>query len=172
MIGNSKNNRENYLRKCFWTQEKETWVKLNPGLSANRPSNNWALKFTQETWVLCHKNFFCQMVLHFPRLTIIISWSIWYFRTTQVGENPENEVVHPSDYWQISFIWNRSRRPFPHSTSNLFCHPKPGVSWCLCSQRCGNNLFQITKTDTELRERKVDLETSFSPSIPSWYISP
>ena len=44
MIGSSKNNRENYLRKCFWTQEKETRVKFNPGLSANQPSNNWALK--------------------------------------------------------------------------------------------------------------------------------
>ena len=43
MIGSSKNNRENYPRKCFWTQEKETLVKFNPGLSANRPSNNWAL---------------------------------------------------------------------------------------------------------------------------------
>ena len=46
MIGSSKNNRENYPRKCFWTQEKETRVKFNPGLSANRPSNNWALAFT------------------------------------------------------------------------------------------------------------------------------
>ena len=26
----------------LWTQEKETGVKFNPGLSANRPSNNWA----------------------------------------------------------------------------------------------------------------------------------
>ena len=43
MIGSSKNNRENYPRKCFWTQEKETRVKFNPGLSANRPLNNWAL---------------------------------------------------------------------------------------------------------------------------------
>ena len=43
MTGSSKNNRENYPRKCFWTQEKETRVKFNPGLSANRPSNNWAL---------------------------------------------------------------------------------------------------------------------------------
>ena len=42
MIGSSKNNGENYPRKCFWTQEKETRVKFNPGLSANRPSNNWA----------------------------------------------------------------------------------------------------------------------------------
>ena len=42
MIGSSKNNRENYPRKCFWTPEKETRVKFNPGLSANRPSNNWA----------------------------------------------------------------------------------------------------------------------------------
>ena len=42
MIESSKYNRENYPRKCFWTQEKETRVKFNPGLSANRPSNNWA----------------------------------------------------------------------------------------------------------------------------------
>ena len=44
MIGISKNNRENYPRKSFRTQEKETRVKFNPGLSANRPSNNWALE--------------------------------------------------------------------------------------------------------------------------------
>ena len=43
MIGSSKNKRENYPRKRFWTEEKETRVKFNPGLSANRPSNNWAL---------------------------------------------------------------------------------------------------------------------------------
>ena len=43
MIGSSKNSTENYPRKCFWTQEKETWVKFNPRLSPNRPSNNWAL---------------------------------------------------------------------------------------------------------------------------------
>ena len=42
MIGSSKNNRENYPRKCFWTQEKETRVKFNPGLRTNRRSNNWA----------------------------------------------------------------------------------------------------------------------------------
>ena len=42
MIESSKYNRENYPRKCFWTQEKETGVKFNPRLSANRPSNNWA----------------------------------------------------------------------------------------------------------------------------------
>ena len=46
MIGNSKNNRENYPRKCFQTQEKETRVKFNPGLGANRPSN-WAQKGTK-----------------------------------------------------------------------------------------------------------------------------
>ena len=42
MIGSSKNNRENYPRKCFRIPEKETSVKFNPRLSANRPSNNWA----------------------------------------------------------------------------------------------------------------------------------
>ena len=43
MIGNSKNSTENCPRKCFWTQEKETWVKFKRGLSANRPSNYRAL---------------------------------------------------------------------------------------------------------------------------------
>ena len=43
MIGSSKNSTENYPRKCFWTQEKETWVKFDPWLRANRPSNNWTL---------------------------------------------------------------------------------------------------------------------------------
>ena len=28
MIGSSKNNRENYPRKCFWTKEKEALVGL------------------------------------------------------------------------------------------------------------------------------------------------
>ena len=42
MIEISKYNKENYPRKCFWTQERETGVKFKPGLSANRPSNNWA----------------------------------------------------------------------------------------------------------------------------------
>ena len=36
-----KNKTENYPRKYFWTQEKETQVKFIPGLSANRPSKNW-----------------------------------------------------------------------------------------------------------------------------------
>ena len=43
MIGSSNNNRENYLTKCFRTQEKENQVKSNSRLTANRPSNNWAL---------------------------------------------------------------------------------------------------------------------------------
>ena len=42
IIGSSKNSTENCTRKCFCTQEKETWVNFNPGLSANRPSNNSA----------------------------------------------------------------------------------------------------------------------------------
>ena len=45
MIGSSKNNRENYPRKCFRTQERETRVKFYPRLSANQPSNNWAQGF-------------------------------------------------------------------------------------------------------------------------------
>ena len=43
-IGSSKNNRGNYPRKCFWTQERETRFKFSPGLSASRLSNNWAVE--------------------------------------------------------------------------------------------------------------------------------
>ena len=50
MIGSTKNVRENYPRKCFWTQEKETKVKFNAGLSANRPSINWALVYYLRQW--------------------------------------------------------------------------------------------------------------------------
>ena len=49
MIGSSKNNIENYPTKCFWTPEKETRVKFNPGLSANQLSNNWAQAYFLET---------------------------------------------------------------------------------------------------------------------------
>ena len=45
MIRCSMNIRENCPSKCFWTKEKDTGVKFNPGLSANQPSNNWALVF-------------------------------------------------------------------------------------------------------------------------------
>ena len=47
MIESSKYNRENYPREHFWTQEREIGVKFNPGLSANRPSNNRAGMFSQ-----------------------------------------------------------------------------------------------------------------------------
>ena len=33
-------------------KEKESRVKFNPGLSANRPSNNWALENSTEILVL------------------------------------------------------------------------------------------------------------------------
>ena len=62
IIGRFKNNRENYLRKCFWKQEKETRVKFNPGLSANRPSNNWGQRSsegesraTRVAWIIIKK---------------------------------------------------------------------------------------------------------------------
>ena len=35
MIESSEYNRENYPRKHFWAQERETGVKFNPGLRAS-----------------------------------------------------------------------------------------------------------------------------------------
>ena len=42
MIGSSKNSREFIREKAFEHNKKKTRVKFNPGLSANRLSNNWA----------------------------------------------------------------------------------------------------------------------------------
>ena len=56
------------------------------------------LKFTQETWVLCHKNFFLPNGTTFSTVDNYYQLDIWYFWTTEVGENPENDVDHPSDY--------------------------------------------------------------------------
>ena len=37
MIDYSKKIKENYRRKCFWTREKKTRVKSNPGLALIGP---------------------------------------------------------------------------------------------------------------------------------------
>ena len=63
-----KNNREICQRKCFRTKEKETWVKFNPGLSANRPSNNWAQNF----WLVYFK-VICACRLQEPGKRIFIA---------------------------------------------------------------------------------------------------
>ena len=58
MIGSSKNNRENYPRKCLGAQEKEISVNFNPRLSAIRPSNNWVLWIKFEPSALALKRIF------------------------------------------------------------------------------------------------------------------
>ena len=42
MIGGSKNNRDIIRENAFEHKRKKLGLVLNPGLSANRPSNNWA----------------------------------------------------------------------------------------------------------------------------------
>ena len=56
MIESSKDNRETYPRKCFWTQERGTRVKFNRGLSGNRPSNNWARGINKVYYGLCENS--------------------------------------------------------------------------------------------------------------------
>ena len=45
MIGSSKNNGENYPRKCFRTQEKEKRVKRSGGVSAYERGGDARRKF-------------------------------------------------------------------------------------------------------------------------------
>ena len=79
MIGSSKFFRENYPRKYFRTQEKETAVKFNPGLSANRPSNNWAQR--------CgfHKKKKTFLVLGFLKQTLPGFWKLDYLTWGESG---------------------------------------------------------------------------------------
>ena len=116
MIGSSKNNRENYPRKCFRTPEKETRVKFNPGLSANRSSNNWALigqnltvsscrKFIQhfETcllWQLKLTEFFCQLVMFF---TVFFHW----MHKTKYSCYQQPSVIHG---WFVYWIFGWEMR--------------------------------------------------------------
>ena len=75
MIGSSKNNRENYLRKFFWTREKETRVKFNPRLNVNRPSNNSALKSKD----CCKVKLLCFALCYFAvgaKQAIVKAWGL------------------------------------------------------------------------------------------------
>ena len=47
MIEGSKNNREIIRENAFEHKRKKLGLDLNPGLSANRPSNNWAQGLSQ-----------------------------------------------------------------------------------------------------------------------------
>ena len=64
------NIRENCPRKCFWTKEKETRVKFNPGLSANRPSNNWALSNSNEKLKARLENFQINQFIAFAKVNL------------------------------------------------------------------------------------------------------
>ena len=53
---------EKVIRENTFEQKRETWVKFNHGLSANRPSNNWVI-------VLCsHLMFLVFVPLHSEQL--------------------------------------------------------------------------------------------------------
>ena len=47
MIGGSKNNREIIRESAFEHKRRKLGLDLNPGLNANRPSNNWAQGLSQ-----------------------------------------------------------------------------------------------------------------------------
>ena len=80
MIGSSKNNRENYPRKCFWTQEKEIWVKFNPGVRANRPLDNCTqLKFSALPYINNILMKLCYFMHSLPvHLLISLFLVIWF----------------------------------------------------------------------------------------------
>ena len=117
MIGSSKNSTENYPRKCFWIQEKETRVNFNPGLSANRPSNNSAQ--------VCRKN--CK-VLSLVMLTSIL---------TQILDGGASFWVEFLSVQRINVVCKNSRFSSLPSTGDVFtrmnvCYSQTEIPYWWC----------------------------------------
>ena len=96
MIGSFKNSRENYPRKCSWTQEKQTRLKFNPRLSANRPSNNWAQDNSENLQFLSSKSKLLQSC--WIAWMVLLIWSLSLpptFSTTVNGQlkSPPSNVL-------------------------------------------------------------------------------
>ena len=63
MIESSKYNRENYPRKCFWTQEKET--RVNKRLSAFEQLGTGGKLFLNHLWQIQNKQIrILQVIIH------------------------------------------------------------------------------------------------------------
>ena len=99
------NNRENYLRKFFWTKEKETQVKLNPGLSANRPLNNWAQCYIHYnydfTWMLADDKIMTGFIQKIE--TIFTGFSRTTYQECNVTHCTKMHI--PSPFWQDFEPW-------------------------------------------------------------------
>ena len=154
MITYSNKNSENFPRKCFWWKEKETRVKIQPWVSAKRPSNNSALgverqsgvKFlvlgnnaTGEAWGVdhsgTHTSFYiciklhslrsCKVALHQPEIP------------SQPGKIPEDLIgliaiqylrIYLRLKWLLWSTVDRQRLIFP---TLVTCHSFLSNSFCL-----------------------------------------
>ena len=102
MIESSRYNRENYPRKCFLTQERETRVKFNPGLSANRPSNIWAQQF-------CKASCMCLLpVLPKLKYTLFLLFLLQRNSNFSVGL----DTKWPKGIWTCWTHWYKKFRSF------------------------------------------------------------
>ena len=108
MIGSSKINRETYPRKCFWAHEKAR-VKFNPGLSANRPSNNWALVYNNMhnsvlvTWFLSCIIFFTMCFLAVLALALALVPSSY---SSQFNTLNELTCYMKASRFKFFFTWD------------------------------------------------------------------
>ena len=95
MIESSKNKRQNYPGKCFWTQEKETRVKFNPGLSADRPSNNWAQ--------IAKCDQFSGFLLKVK--TLLLLWFTLRKYNVIAGQNARSQITSDRRYKPVADSW-------------------------------------------------------------------
>ena len=152
MIESSKYNRENYPRKCLWTQERETRVKFNPGLRANRPSNNWAQEVLSQgafhKWAVSFFAFLRGLSCpHFCCCCSNWSFSVWRSESFLEVSNPLHvlRIVLWKGDKRLHTRANVARAP---SNCNLqsytsFSHQlrlctvrSKAVSWCLILSTC------------------------------------
>ena len=93
MIGLSGKNIIWLSGKCFWTKEKETWV------SANWPSNNWALGTTAVPGETNNKQFLTSKSQ--LQLLVMFIWTTTCLLTLLIGKRAYNQssIVSKSFYW-------------------------------------------------------------------------
>ena len=111
MTGSSKNNRENYPRNCFWTQEKESRVKFNPGaLIGLRATGPWTLSFAlSDIKTLININFLSFLMNHGKMsfslgFEIVINHHKTNLPNSKRTSIPKTLRQNPSGNWVILII--------------------------------------------------------------------
>ena len=124
--------RQNYPRKCFWTKEKETWIKISPRVSVPglRTTGPWARFSKVPITFLARKVVLCFSCLH-PRSKLRQFWT-WYNKTLILGypfiyPPPIAKGAARERASERRILWSASRGSTFHHFPKLGESPGAGV---------------------------------------------